>query len=258
MKSKEFNKNLKGPKGLMNLLTIRTGLREKLLYFYSETFQDLYLILDVAEELDFFLLMHSTEEMLKSAPKSQSIIIRLHAELAFNSQILIQEIIDDYWAAYLCFQNGFTKQAQGILRNALELIVQMYYLRYLKKNGPIKVDRWVSGKRGIGKIDQKIKAIKRLEVLNTENLFTQLKQIYNRLCTATHSHKERMTSLNLPRMMWAKDMPSFESTEMLYTRGLFFSLMDLWYYTYPIRPTPHITICLQRSMRQMHVLLSRR
>lgn len=213
--------------GLMKQLSIRDGLREKLFYFYSQTFLDLYTILESAEEFDFYILMQSTEEIMDAQPKRDKVIVHLHSEIAFNIQIILQEILDDYWAAYLCFQNGFTKQCQGIFRNTLELLVQMYYLRYLKRSGIKEIDSWVSGSRGIEKVAQKIEALKSIPTLKKDGLYTRLNQMYNRLCTATHSHKERMTSLKMPRMMWAKHMPSFEPSEILYTKGLFFSLLDL-------------------------------
>lgn len=212
--------------GLMKQLSIRDGLREKLFYFYSQTFLDLYTILESAEEFDFYILMQSMEEMMDTQPKRDK-VIHLHSEIAFNIQIILQEILDDYWAAYLCFQNGFTKQCQGILRNTLELLVQMYYLRYLKRSGVKEIDNWVSGSRGIDKVDRKIEDLKSIPILKKDRLYTRLNQMYDRLCTATHSHKERMTSLKMPRMMWAKHMPSFEPSEILYTKGLFFSLFDL-------------------------------
>ena len=227
MKIKKLRKELNKPKELMKQLTIRTGLREKLFYFYGDTFQDLYHILEIAEDLDYLLLMHSSSSMLAATPKKESITIRVHTNITFNSTVIIQEIIDDYWAAYLCFQNGFTKQAQGILRSTLELIIQIYYLRYSREEVSIEDDNWVSGKRGIKKIKEKIEAIKGLEILKNKSLSTRLDQMYERLCTATHSRKDRMSTFNMPRIVRAKDMPSFEPTEILYTKGLFFSVMDL-------------------------------
>jgi hypothetical protein len=212
---------------LMKQLSIRDGLREKLLYLYGSTFADIFAILESAEEFDFYILMHSTDEIMDAQPKTDTVIIHTHSEIAFNTQIILQEILDDYWAAYLCFQNGFTKQCQEIFRNTLELIVQMYYLRYLKRIGSQELDEWVSGVRGIENVAQKIKAIKSTPPLQRDCLHTRLNQMYDRLCTATHSHKQRMTSLKMPRMMWARYMPSFEPSEILYTKGLFLSLLDL-------------------------------
>lgn len=213
--------------GLLKQLSIRTGLREKLFHFYGETFQNLHRILETAEEFDFYILMHSTWEMMDSQPDDDKIVIHAHKEIAFNTQIILQEIIDDYWAAYLCFQNGFTKQSQEIFRNTLELVVQIYYLRFVKRSGAKEIDRWVSSTRGIERVAQKIEALKETNIFRRERLHSRLNRLYDLLSTATHSRKDRMTALTLPRMMWAKDMPSFEPSEILYTKGLFFSLLDL-------------------------------
>jgi len=213
---------------LMEELAIRTGLREKLFYFYGETFQNLHRILETAEDFDFYISMHATSEMIDSQPKGQGVVIHVHEEIAFNARIILQDILDDYWAAYLCFQNGFTKQAQEILRNTLELLIELYYLQYVKKSSKKEIDNWVSGIRGIEQIANKLEALKQAEIFKRDKrLRTQLDHMYGLLSKSTHSHKERMASINMPRMMMAKEMPSFEPYEILYTKGFFFSLLDV-------------------------------
>ncbi|MEO8399249.1 MAG: hypothetical protein ABI550_05455 [Ignavibacteriaceae bacterium] len=220
MKDEQKNKKI----DLMKRLSIREGLREKLIYLYGQTFSDLFEILESAEDFDFYIQQYSIDEIFNVMNKSGETTIHLHSELAFNARLILQEIFDDYWAACLCFLNGFTKQCQSILRSTLELIICVYYLKYIKQN---EVDNWASGAHGIEKIPDKIEALKSIGILKRNNLYARINYLYDQLCTAVHSQKGRMSSIQLPRMTWAKHMPSFEPTEILYTKGLFFSILNL-------------------------------
>lgn len=209
---------------LMKRLSIRDGLRKKLIYLYGQTFLDLFEILESAEDFDFYIQQYAIDEIYDLMNSSGKTIIHLHNELAFNAKLILQEIFDDYWAACLCFLNGFTKHSQGILRGTLELLIYVYYLKYVDQN---RVDNWTSGVRGIEKIPDKIEALKSIGIFKKNNLYARVNHLYDQLCTAIHSQKGRMSSIQLPRMASAKHMPSFEPIEILYTKGLFFSILNL-------------------------------
>jgi hypothetical protein len=105
-------------------LGIRRGLAEKLLYFYGATFQTIFNTLDSLADIDFLLRMDMTERTRRDHEGEEPVVIRQWEEPAAHVQVRSQEVIDDLWAAYLCWLHGFTKQAQGILRNTIELVVQ--------------------------------------------------------------------------------------------------------------------------------------
>src|SRR5688500_888781 len=100
------------PKESDSILTMRSGLRDKLMYFWGDTFQDLYAILRMAEDVPSDSLMHATDVTMSTG----NTYIRIHEELGYNASMILTEIIDDYWAALNCFLHGFTKQSQTILR----------------------------------------------------------------------------------------------------------------------------------------------
>ena len=153
--------------------------------------------------------------------------VRLHEELPFNLHLIIAETIDDYWAAYLCFLNGFTKQSQQILRNTLELVIQVYYLDHLYRTNGSPRDSWTDASRGIERVPDKIKAARKLLEASLPGSASRLTRLYDLLCMSTHSHKGRMAVFRMPRAMLAGDMPSIEPTEVLYSRALFLSILDL-------------------------------
>jgi len=211
----------------MENLLIRKGLIESLLYLYPKTFKGIYEILVCLEGIECELQMHSIAVMsnnaktiVKNGLRTKSIY--LHGELSFNYQIIMQEIIDDLLASYNCFLHGFTKQTQQILRNIIELTIQMYYLKYVENEN---TDNWKESKRGIEKISDKIDLLKQSRL--DKKLFVRIDKTYSCLCMATHSHKNRMTALTMPRIVNAMDKPLFSSFEILYTKGIFFTSADI-------------------------------
>jgi hypothetical protein len=209
---------------LLNELDIRQGLRGKLFYLYPGTFQTIHSVFNQAEDFDWLIKMHTIQA---SEIRNQGGIIYFDKDLSSNAQLILQEVIDDYWACCHCFQSGFTKQAEGILRSTVELVVQLYYLRYLDESKSLGADSWALGSRGVEKLRDRIAAIKKMKSLDSRNYASQLEGLYNRLCTSTHSRKDRLTAMNLPRSERAKDMPSFEPLEILYTKALFCSVVNL-------------------------------
>ncbi|HEX8691204.1 MAG TPA: hypothetical protein VF746_02090 [Longimicrobium sp.] len=151
----------------------------------------------------------------------------LHQELPFNIQLAVSEVLDDYWASYLCLLNGFTKQSQQLLRNTLELVIQMFYLAELYQTSGLSRDGWTDATRGIERIPDKLKSVKNSLEAIQKGTTSRLSHLYDSLCMSTHSHKRRMAALRMPRMMRAGDMPSFEPAEILYSRALFFSVLEL-------------------------------
>jgi hypothetical protein len=211
---------------LLNELDIRKGLRGNLFYLYPATFKTLHSILEAAEDFDGLIQLHAAQAMHSGKNEGRQIIY-YNEELSYNAQLILQEVIDDYWACCLCFQNGFTKQAQAIMRSTIELLTQLYYLKHLDESGSLSSDSWAMGIRGIEKLTDKISVIRKMPGLKKGNLAARLTVLYDQLCTSTHSRKDRLVAENLPRAGGTKDMPSFEPLEILYTRGLFCAVLDL-------------------------------
>ena len=211
---------------LLNELDIRRGLRRKVFYLYPNTFRTLHSTLEAAEDFDGLIQLHSVQAMHSGKNEGRQVIY-FNEELSYNARLILQEVIDDYWACCLCFQNGFTKQAQAIMRSTVELLTQLYYLKYLNESGSVVSDSWALGTRGIEKLTDKIAVVGKMPSLKKSGLAARLTFLYDKLCTSTHSRKDRLVAENLPRAERAKDMPSFEPLEILYTRGLLCSVLDL-------------------------------
>jgi hypothetical protein len=103
-------------------ILIRSEMRWKLIWLLPQSFQDLYRALTTIEGIDHLLMMHAIASVNPNF--GPDIQINIHKTALFNEQMLLSEIFDDWWACYLCFTHGFTKQAQAILRNTVELVVQ--------------------------------------------------------------------------------------------------------------------------------------
>lgn len=211
---------------LLDELDIRNGLRRNVFYLYPNTFRTLHAVLEAAEDFDGLIQLHAVQVMHSGENEGRQIIY-FNEELSYNARLILQEVIDDYWACCLCFQNGFTKQAQAIMRSTVELLTQLYYLKHLNELGLLASDSWALGTRGIEKLTDKIAVIRKMPGLKKSNLAARLAFLYDQLCTSTHSRKDRLVAENLPRAERAKDMPPFEPLEILYTRGLFCSVLDL-------------------------------
>ena len=106
---------------------IRKEMRGNLFYFYGKIFKALHGILTEAKDFEWLIEMHTVGTWDPEFSKTTTIYF--NKTLSFNAQLILQELMDDFWAGCLCFQNGFTKQAQSILRSILELLVQLYYLK---------------------------------------------------------------------------------------------------------------------------------
>jgi hypothetical protein len=72
-----------------------------------------------------------------------------------------------------------------------------------------------------------VRAIRRLPPLAQSDLPSAALRLYARLSKATHSSLERMAAISEPRVMQARDMPSFEPVEIAYTRCLFLAALQL-------------------------------
>src|SRR5215216_94244 len=206
-------------------LDIRPRLRSTLLHMYPDIFTTLHAVLGEAEDFEWLIQMHTVAAC--NAEFSGKSTIYLNEEISHNAELILQEIIDDLWASCLCFQNGFTKQAQSLLRSTLELIVQLYYLKYLNQSGSLTSDSWAMGQRGVERVVHSVETIKKMGELRRTNLIARLNALYNRLSSSTHSRKDRLAAVNSPRGEGARDIIGLEPLEVLYAAGLFWSALDL-------------------------------
>lgn len=186
---------------LLKSLEIRNDLKGEFYYTYPKLFQGLFDLLTIFESDEFFfaIQMHTAANSLSGSTKNKDkITINWWSDPHINYGMLIQEIFDDYWASFLCFQHGFTKQAVEILRNTYELVINLYFLRFCEKEDDENILKWIDGEQGFKKPSDKISAVKKLEFLKEDNISPYLAKMYDLLCMATHSHKKMMTSLTVP------------------------------------------------------------
>ncbi len=220
----ERKSKLKDADNLLEKLEMRKGLKEKLYYTYPKIFEGLFDLLSLSESDDFFFLitMHFAERTIEEyRGDKDDIRINWWQEPNINYSLLIQEIFDDYWASFLCFQHGFTKQATEILRNTLELILNLYFMKFCRGDGDQATIKWLAGERGIEKAPLIIDAVKKIEFLKADNVSPYLEQLWRILCTATHSHKKMMTSMTVPGGIWVKEKMMFEPFIILQTRSIY-------------------------------------
>lgn len=225
----EHESRMKRADNLLEKHQIRQGLKGKLYYTYPRIFEGIYELLCLSESDDLFfnLLMHYSSRMISDYEGNKNEIkIDWWLEPNVNYSLLVQEIFDDFWASFLCFQHGFTKQATEILRNTVELIVNLYFMKFIKKEDDQTILNWLKGERGIVNIDSKIEDLRKIKYLKEENISPYLKQLYGILCAAAHSHKKHMTSITIPGGIWVKDKMMFEPFIIPQTRGIFLWVVE--------------------------------
>lgn len=193
----------------------RPGLQKELLGFYGRTFRDLHHALKETEDLDFFFLMHSTEEALQSVPQSGS-EVRLHPG---GPYMLLREVLEDYRAAYLCFISGFTRQAREILRRTFASALRIYSMRYSKDHSPGKAEKAEE------EIALVVETLKRLLALKGDELSGRLERLYGLLYGEASCGRVWQAQVRLPWTRRAKG-PGFDPVDVLNMKGLFLSLLD--------------------------------
>lgn len=228
LNEKEYKSKLMEADRLLEKHQIRRGLKTKFYYTYPKLFEGLFDLLSLSEsdELFFSIAMHFSERAIEEYPGNKDEIrINWWLEPNINYLLLFQEIFDDYWASFVCFQHGFTKQCTEILRNTLELILNLYFMRFCRGENDEAVIKWSAGERGIKRVPLIIDYIKEIEFLK-EDVSPYLKQLWGILCAATHSHKKMMTSLAVPGGIWVKDKMMFEPFIVLQTRSIFLLVVE--------------------------------
>lgn len=203
-------------------MEIRPKIKEQLLHDCKDTFLDLEKSLINLGELDRYLLMNSSQSLLSASSNGHT--IQVNQNIEYNSQLLTQEIFDDFGAALNCFLVGYFKQAQSLLRNAVELTVQIWKNKYDAETGNLNSSAWVKGIRGIEKIEDACANIESFEVniVGIAKNIRKINKLYSNLCKSTHSHKGRTNILNAPRINSTLQGGSFEPLEFLYTKRIFY------------------------------------
>ncbi len=226
----EHKSKLREADRLLEKLQIRKELKGKFYYIYPKIFEGLFDLFTLFETDDLFfsLQMHFAQMTLQDYPRDkEEIKINWWLEPNINYHLLVQEIFDDYWASFLCFQHGFTKQAMEILRNTLEVIINLYFMKFCKKEGEAEaIIKWLNGEKRITSKELIIDTVKKIEFLKSENISPYLNQLYSILCMATHSHKKMMTSLTVPGGIWVKEKRMFEPFIVLETRSIFLFVVE--------------------------------
>lgn len=210
-------------------MEIRNELKQKLLYFYPNTFKLFENIINDLGEMDWYIQMNSCA--LQDLDQTNFIqgnglrmkTINMNLDLNLDVQILIQELFDDLGAGLHCFVVGYFKQSQSLLRNSIESAIQLWKLKAESKSGDKIFDNWTIRKRGIEKVNDACDKIEQLEeeYKGIKNKIRTTNKLYSRLCMSTHSHKDRMNVLNSPRSESTFKGQVFEYLEYFYTRNLF-------------------------------------
>jgi hypothetical protein len=227
---KAFKLKLEEAGKLISKHQIRYGLKEKIYCTYPQIFDELFELLSLPESDEFFFQvhMHFAERIYQEYPGDKdNIEINSWLEPNFGYILLLQEIFDDYWAAFLCFQHGFTKQCTEILRNTLELILNMFHMRFCGGEKNEITINWAIGNGGLGDVKSIIDQIKKLEFLKTEDVSPYLKRLWDILCESTHSHKKVMTSMAMSAgPLSIRDKMMFEYFIILQTRSMFLFVVE--------------------------------
>lgn len=218
---------------LLEKLQIRKWLKKEKLYcYFPKMFEELFALLSIPESEKFwFALSRHTSMRTFQDYSGNKATIRIKdwwSDPNIWNNMLIQEIFDDYWASFLCFHHGFTKQALAILRNTLELIIIICFIKFCKKEDDKTIIKWIKGESGFREVSDKIDAIKRIEFLKAEGISSCLGSLYDTLCSATHSHKKMMTSLTVPGgFLGVRDKMMFEPFIIIQTRSIFIFVIEI-------------------------------
>ncbi|GAB4388231.1 MAG: hypothetical protein Kow0025_06220 [Thermodesulfovibrionales bacterium] len=186
---------------------------------YGRTFGDIEAVLREAQELDFYCLMHSTEETLQGVPQ-QKTTVKLNAGLVYQ---MVNEFTEAGWSAFLCLQNGFAGQSRVVLRGAFEKAVQFFYLSLLQ--GDRACDRRISCLAEDGEFDLMAESLRSLLSLRDESLSRRLGRLHRSLCQESRRKAGLDVRVRLP---WSGEEGAFfDPAAVLHVKGLLFSLFDL-------------------------------
>jgi hypothetical protein len=197
-------------------LPVRSSASEELLRYYGRTFRDLRLALESLEKLDFLCLMHSTEEMLHSVPGKKT-TVRLNSG---DSHLIMKDLVESAWSACLCFRSGFTGTCRDILRRAYELAVHFFCAGFAKR-GSAFLDERFTCLDGTGSFGPAVSTLRGLLAMKDKSLARCLGRIHGCLC------EEASRKGGLPRPTGDARTPGFDPLDILYTKGLFFCLLDM-------------------------------
>ncbi|MDD5082809.1 MAG: hypothetical protein PHU08_05485 [Dehalococcoidales bacterium] len=225
----EHELKLKEADRLLGKQQIRREVKNKFYYTYPRLFSELFELLSLSEsdELFFNISMHFSGRMIHDYPGDKDDIkIDWWQDPNINYSLLFQEIFDDYWASFMCFQHGFTKQCTQILRNTLELTLNVFFMKFCKGENNETIIRWSKGERIAKTVSCVIEAVKNTEFSKAEHISSYLANLYAMLSMATHSQKKMMTSLAVTGGIWVKDKMMFEPFIVLQTRSIFLLVVE--------------------------------
>ncbi len=201
---------------------LRKGMKDKYYYVYPSLFKEIYDFLLEADSLFPILMWHNSCKTVNFSPTPHAISVDIFEDVDLNVGYITEEIFDDLLAFFHCFNHGFIKQSQGILRTALELLVILIFLKYGQVKDKTFIS-WKKGEFGIVNSGEKIDELKKVDNIVIKKL--KLKNLYNQLCSSTHSRKYQMNSINSDSGT-VINRASFNPLLTLQSKALFWTLVS--------------------------------
>ena len=125
---------------------MREVVRDKIQYFYSDRIQHLESNYMELLSIEYNVNMLSVSRMFNSSDRGKP--INLNDTIGYNSQLIIPEIFDDLNCSLDLIKSAYFKQSNQILRNTLELVIQLLYTESIL-NESKGISPWIKGERGV-------------------------------------------------------------------------------------------------------------
>lgn len=198
---------------------MREVVKEKLDYFYKTTFDDLSDYIKSLNNIDFYVSMNGSDLLLNSKDKDSSGWIKMDNNIGFNTTLVVPEIFEDFSCSLVLFQNAYFKQSKQILRNTLELTIQLLYTNHLIKENRVAESEWIKRERGVSRIFDIANELEKTSIYETK-IIREIKKVYNLLNASTHSHKNYLNTIATPRI-GVNEVFGIDHTEVINTKIIF-------------------------------------
>ncbi len=189
---------------------MREELIEKIEGFYNHRLKIIDNCLSDAARLVFNVRMIGVDLDMKG----KTGIIKLDESSGFNSSLIIPEIFEDLSCSFDLLKQGYFKNSKQVLRNTLELLMQLLYNNILISRNEQHTSNWLTRQRGVENIYGIIKILLGKLKLDQRQRIAEIGKFYNLLNAATHSHKNQLNITKTDRIDGFA-VHGFEHTEVV-------------------------------------------
>jgi hypothetical protein len=175
---------------------MRKVVSDKISYFYNDRIVFIEKIYEELFDNDFLLNLLGIGETTDKKNIEDDGFIHLDKTFGYNFNLIIPEIFEELNCSIELIRLGFFKQSNQILRNSLELIIELLFINFIIKDANYN-SQWLNRTRGIEHFFDMTEFIRHQIPSKYKNKIKEIEKFYNLLNRFTHSHKDHLNSINI-------------------------------------------------------------